>query len=122
MLGLRHAILQEPNLWVLGETVLSLLWVTGIGSFQTPHCPSLSHGFWPDLSPVGITVDVCQMSYGWCQGCPEQSCFSVSVEPILGMVQIGQPLPPGLGEACLAVPVLWKVAWLCRCLLCSLLM
>lgn len=26
------------------------------------------------------------------------------------MVQIGQPQPPGLGEACLAVPVLWEVA------------
>lgn len=98
-------MLQEPGLWVLGEAVLNLLWVTDIGSFQTPHCPSLSQGFLSDLSPVGITMDPCQ-SCGWCQDCPEQSCFSVSVESILGTVQIGQPLPPGLGEACLAVPVL----------------
>lgn len=34
----------------------------------------------------------------------------VSFEPISGMVQIGQPLPQGLGEAFLAVPVLWQVA------------
>lgn len=69
MLELRHGtlvILQEPGLWVLGEAVLSLLWVTGIGSFQTPHCPSLSQGFPPDLSPVGITMDACQtQSCGW---------------------------------------------------------
>lgn len=35
-------------------------------------------GFWPDLSPVGITVDARQTQRcGWGRGCPEQSCFSV---------------------------------------------
>lgn len=64
-------------------------------------------GFRPDLSPVGITVDDVRLSAVGGAGAVLSRAALVCR---LGTVQIGQPLPLGSVEACLAVPVLWEVA------------
>lgn len=114
ILGLRHGtlvILQELRLWVLGRQCCPSS--LGACQWQFPDSPLsipvpgafgltclLSALLWMHvrLSVVGGAGAVLSRAALVCR---------------LGTVQIGQPLPLGLVEACVAVPVLWEVAWLC---------